>query len=73
MNQLLESNEILDDAEQLKARLDQDGYLFFRQLIESEPLLELRREMLDVMNRNGWLVAGSELMEGRSQRGSSMY
>ena len=43
------SNDALDDVEELRRRIDEDGYLFFRQLQDPGKLLALRREMLRVM------------------------
>ena len=44
--QFKESNDALDDVEELRRRFDEDGYLFFRQLQDPGKLLALRREML---------------------------
>ena len=45
------SNDALDDVEELRRRIDEDGYLFFRQLQDPGKLLALRREMLSVMQQ----------------------
>ena len=58
------SNDALDDVEELRRRIDEDGYLFFRQLQDSGKLLALRREMLRVMQQGGWLVPGTDPIEG---------
>lgn len=58
------SNEARDDGEELRRRLDRDGYLFFKRLQDPDRLLELRREMLTVMQRGGWIVAGTDPMDG---------
>ena len=44
--------------------MDDDGYLFFRQLQDPDRLRALRREMLTVMQTGGWLVAGTDPMDG---------
>lgn len=62
--ELTESNDARNDIDELRRRLNQDGYLFFRQLLDPERLLELRREMLTVMQDGGWLVAGTDPMDG---------
>ena len=67
--ELKESNEVQDDVSELRARLDSDGYLFFRRWIDPDSLLDLRRQMLAVMRDSGWLVPGSELMDGVARDG----
>lgn len=69
LKELLESNDVLHDADELRRRMDEDGYLFFRKLVDPDALGELRREMLEVMAQNGWLVDGSDLMSGISKEG----
>ncbi len=44
--ELRSSNELLDDAEGLRQRMADEGYLFFRSLIDPETVLEARREIL---------------------------
>ena len=58
------SNDALDDVEELRRRIDEDGYLFFRHLQDPGKLLALRREMLSVMQQGGWLVPGTDPIEG---------
>lgn len=76
---LVESNDIQGDAMALRRRLDDDGYLFFRQLLDPERLLTLRREMLTVMQRGGWIVRGTNPADGiacldaRSTEGDPSY
>lgn len=61
---LIESNDIQHDADALNRRLDEDGYLFFRRLLNPEALIELRREMLTVMQKCGWLVKDTDPVDG---------
>lgn len=58
------SNEAMDDAEELRRRLEDEGYLFFKRLQNPDKLLALRREMLTVMQQGGWLIAGTDPMDG---------
>ena len=44
--ELRESNDILNDAEALRTRMEAEGYLFFRGLIDPDVVLEARREVL---------------------------
>ena len=63
-SELRVSNDAFHDAEELRRRLADDGYVFFRQLQDPEKLLELRREMLTAMQAGGWLVAGTDPLDG---------
>jgi len=58
------SNDALGQADELRRRLAEDGYLFVRRLVDPQPLADLRRQMLDVCREGGWLVPGSNLIEG---------
>ena len=58
------SNDIMENTEALRERIDGEGYLFFKQLQEPEKLIELRRQMLTVMQEAGWLIAGTEPVDG---------
>jgi hypothetical protein len=58
------SNDAVDDGDELRLRLAEDGYLFIRRLVDPQGLAELRREMLEVCRAGGWLVPGSNLLDG---------
>ena len=58
------SDDAREDPVELRRRLDLDGYLFFRRLQDPDRLRDLRREMLTVMQRGGWLVAGTDPVDG---------
>jgi len=62
--ELIDSTPLLTDPEALLARADELGYLFFRGLLRRERLLELRRQMMGVLADHGWLVEGSDPMDG---------
>jgi hypothetical protein len=59
-----ESNDILDDPPALRSRLMKYGYLFVRELLPKDKVLELRRQILEVCVQAGWLRPGSDIMEG---------
>jgi len=59
-----DATPLLDDPAALRLRAEQDGYLFFKHFLPTEPLLELRRHMLDICAARGWLAPGHDLMEG---------
>lgn len=79
LSELTSSSDVIDDTEELRRRLDADGYLFFRQLLDPDRLTRLRHEMLSVMQAGGWLVAGTDPMDGiadpeaRSTEGDPEY
>lgn len=79
LSELRVSNDIRDDAEALRKRLDDDGYLFFRRLLDPTRLMNMRREMLSIMQSGGWVVAGTDPMDGianpeaRSTEGDPEY
>ena len=58
------SNDAMNDPEELRARMSEAGYLFFKKLQDPDKLLALRREMLTTMQEGGWLVAGTDPMDG---------
>lgn len=59
-----DSIPLLDDPELLRARARDEGYLFFEQLVEREAVVNVRRQILDVCERHGWLAKGTPLMDG---------
>lgn len=58
MRPFLDSTEYLDDASELKRRLERDGYIFLRGLLPREEVLAIRRRGLEVAAECGWLDAG---------------
>ncbi|MCE0496370.1 MAG: phytanoyl-CoA dioxygenase family protein [Methylacidiphilales bacterium] len=59
-----DATPLLDDPAALRNRAEQDGYLFFKHFLPTEPLLELRRQMLEICAQRGWLAPGHDLTEG---------
>lgn len=64
LNELRVSNDVMSDAIELRHRIEDEGYLFFKHLQPHDKLLDLRRQMLSVMQKGGWLVRGTDLMQG---------
>ncbi|MCK5919943.1 MAG: phytanoyl-CoA dioxygenase family protein [Methylococcales bacterium] len=60
-----DSMGFLSDPVALRARAEVDGYLFFRGLLPAEPLIELRREVLKILDRHEFLDRRAELMDGK--------
>lgn len=72
---MYEANELLADtsnaagaaethakASALRARLQADGYLFFRQIIPRQVLLELRDQITRILADIGWILGGERRM-----------
>ena len=64
MSDFAVANDALGDAAEIKRRMERDGYLFFRQLIEPAVVGDLRRQVLAVCRAGGWLAEGAPLAEG---------
>ncbi|MDP7399436.1 MAG: phytanoyl-CoA dioxygenase family protein [Lentisphaeria bacterium] len=60
----VESNDILDKPDALLRRFLRDGYLFVRDLLPRDDVLNLRRQILDYCRDGGWLRDGTDVMEG---------
>ncbi|MBX3099341.1 MAG: phytanoyl-CoA dioxygenase family protein [Salinibacterium sp.] len=58
------SNEAEQDSEELRRRLADEGYLFFRRLLDPEKVLTVRADILGTIGRAGWLQKGSDVMAG---------
>jgi len=61
-----DSSELLGDAAKLRARLDDDGYLYLPGALDRSAVLDLRRALLDVLARHNWIRGGLALMEGQA-------
>lgn len=64
----LDSSSALAQPERLRSSMRRDGYLFFRGLLSREKVLGLRRTILAICQRHGWLAPGVDLMEGKTAR-----
>ena len=60
----IDSTPLLGSADQLRARAEEDGFLFFKQLLPKDLLLEIRRQILEIVGHHGWLQPGSDVMDG---------
>jgi hypothetical protein len=56
----LDSTPVAADAAELRARAARAGYLFFRGLLPAATILALRRQILDLCARHGFLEPGSD-------------
>lgn len=64
-----ECTGLLKDPEQLRMAATERGYLFFRGLFPPEDLLAVRRDVLRVAERHGFLRHGSDPEEGLARDG----
>ena len=55
------SNDLLADREALRARLEDEGYLYFKGLIDRDRILALRRDILEILADRGWIAGGEEI------------
>lgn len=54
----------VNDANLLRQRLADEGYLFIKGLAPRDRVLQVRRDVLEHCRDAGWLARGSELMDG---------
>lgn len=60
MDTFVDSSGIVDDRAALRARLAEDGYLYFPRLVDADHVLALRSAILAELAARGWLAAGSD-------------
>jgi ectoine hydroxylase-related dioxygenase (phytanoyl-CoA dioxygenase family) len=63
----VESQDLLDQPTTLKKRLQEDGYLFFRNLVDPEPLHNLLVNILNICKKHNWLLQGSKLLDRKGR------
>ena len=59
-----DATPLLGDPEALRRRADEEGVLFFRGLLPREHVLEVRRQLLEVLDSHGWIRRDRDLMDG---------
>ncbi|QGN33123.1 phytanoyl-CoA dioxygenase family protein [Microlunatus sp. Gsoil 973] len=62
--ELTDSTPLLGDPPRLLERAGTDGYLFFRGLLDRDKVLNVRRQIMQVVADHGWLRAGTDVMDG---------
>ena len=50
-----DATPLLSDPAALRDQADRDGYLFFKKLLPADVVLDLRRQLLGVLDEFGWL------------------
>ena len=58
------SNDAMADPEELRSRIAEEGYLFFKRLQNPDKMRKLRHEMMSTIQRVGWLIAGTDPSDG---------
>lgn len=69
LDELRDSNHLLGDAAGLRARMDEDGYLLLRGLIQRDKVLQARRTVLEHMHAHQALTPDTPLLEGVMPKG----
>jgi hypothetical protein len=62
---LPDSSDLLKDPEALRKRADIDGFLFFRNLLPRDAVMQLRMQFLEICKRYNYVLPGTDLSEGR--------
>ncbi|MDP6699962.1 MAG: phytanoyl-CoA dioxygenase family protein [Candidatus Latescibacteria bacterium] len=60
MAPFVESNDIPADDDASRSRADRDGYLFLRDFVDREPILEAQRDIAATLQDVGWIDAGTD-------------
>lgn len=63
---MLVSNELLDDPAGLRARMDEEGYLFLRGILPTAVLAKLLDDVTTILHRIGWIRGGAARLEAES-------
>lgn len=69
LGELRNSNDLLSDAEALRTRVTEDGYLLLRGLIDREKVLRARRTIMEHMATQEALTPGTPVLEGVMPKG----
>ena len=63
LGELRDSNELLNDNNALRSRIEQDGYLLLRNFIDTGTVLKAREAIVGYMDEKSALVKGKPLLE----------
>lgn len=64
IRELRVSNDAMHDASELQGRIADEGYLFFKRLMNPDKLWQLRHEMMSTIQQAGWLIADTDPLDG---------
>lgn len=62
--ELRDANDLLGDVDGLRARMEEDGYLMFRKLIDPTAVMTARQTILEYMDEHEGLEPGSRPLDG---------
>ena len=62
---MTDSSPLLGDPDALQKRMDEDGYLLLRGLVDRDRLAAVHRDFLDILSDQGWIADGDALEEMR--------
>jgi hypothetical protein len=60
----LDSTALLADANALRTRASELGYLFFPGLLATAPILRVRQQVLEICQNHDWIAPGTNLIDG---------
>lgn len=66
----LDSTPLLNNPAALRERAAEDGYLYFKRLVDPKAILNVRRQILEVARKHGWLDGLAPLMDGIAKKGA---
>ena len=64
LKELRVSNDVVNDPTELQSRIREEGYLFFRKLQSADKLHDLRVKMMTAIQNAGWLIQGTDPIDG---------
>jgi len=71
--ELRDSSYLCDDGESLRARMEEDGYLFLRGYFERDDVLAARREVVHRLAKEGALEPGTDPMDAIIAKGHQSF
>lgn len=63
-SEFVDSTPLLGNAEALRQRMADEGFLYFRKFIPRLRVMALREQMLLIFQKYGWLAEGTDLLDG---------
>ena len=61
-----ESDHLSESAEELRRKIANDGYLFFRGVIDRRKILKLREKVTAILAQMGWIEGGDNSMQAKA-------
>ena len=72
LGELRDSSDVANDVDALRARMEEDGYVFLRNYLDRDKVLAARREVLERIASEGGLDPDAPLMDGVLREGMSI-